>query len=934
MNRIVFFLISICIMHYIADAQENPVLPSPWEDRQKGFEIAEELRSSSRFRNLEAECVGPSVFSGRVSEIAVNAGLPSHFFVAYASGGLWYTQNNGTTFESLFDDQASMTIGAIAVNWQDSIIWVGTGEVNSSRSSYAGTGVYRSDDWGKSWQHLGLTESHHIGRIVLDNEDRNIVHIAVLGHLYSDNAERGVYSTFDGGKTWEQTLFISNKAGAVDLVRHPNNNNVLLAAIWQRERKAWNFLEGGAGSGIYESLDNGRTWSIISKDTGFPEGENVGRIGLSIAPNGDYLALVDNYERRPSEGSTNKKGKQEQLEKDDFKSMTSNDFKALENEKLEQFLRDNRFPTTYSAERVKNMVVLDSILPSDLSNYLEDANRLLFDTEVIGAEVYRRSAQDSHWVKTHDDYLDYIYYSYGYYFGQIRVNPLDSDMLYIMGVPLLKSEDGGKSWLKVNHENVHVDHHALWCNPNQMGHLINGNDGGINISYDNGDSWIKCNDPDVGQFYTVNVDYDSPYNIYGGTQDNGVWKGKHNARTDRTWQMDGDYPFDRIMGGDGMKIEIDPRNSAIVYTGYQFGNYYKLDLEKEDGDYITPKHELGDSPYRWNWQSPILLSQHNPDIFYMGANKVLRSMDGAKSFDVISSDLTQGGKKGDVAYGTLTTLSESKFGFEVLYTGSDDGKVFVTRDAGSSWNDISEGLPQYLWVSRIEASHHVKSKAYTSLNGYRWDDWTPYIYKTDDFGLTWIDISSNLPHQPVNVIKEDPEHPNILYAGLDSGLYISFDDGKSWESLQMNIPNVPIHDLVIQTEEDHLVIATHGRSFYIIDLEMIRLTQTVEGLFIHPITVQHSKRWGKKPYPYAKAPKEEYYLSIYSKSATTGTYVLQEGKKVVHESQINLKAGWNSISMPVMMNKTQEYMDAETYAVKVKTTTGLAETTLTLEGKD
>ena len=299
------------------------------------------------------------------------------------------------------------------------------------------------------------------------------------------------------------------------------------------------------------------------------------------------------------------------------------------------------------------MVRSGNVKPADLATYLEDANSMLFDTPVIGAEVYKSTDGGKTWSKTHDDYIDDLYYSYGYYFGHIYVSPANQEHIYIYGVPILKSKDGGKTFTSIDAENVHADHHALWINSKNPNHLINGNDGGVNITYDDGKTWIKNNSPSVGQFYAINVDNQTPYNVYGGLQDNGVWKGVNNAPEDRSWQQTGHYPWEMIMGGDGMQIEIDNRNPNIVYTGYQFGNYYRLNLETEHQTYIQPKHQLGESPYRFNWQTPIELSSHNQDILYLGGNKLMRSLDQGNTWEAISDDLTNGGKKGNVAYGNF-----------------------------------------------------------------------------------------------------------------------------------------------------------------------------------------------------------------------------------------------------------------------------------------
>mgnify|MGYP001241228132 FL=1 len=498
------------------------------------------------------------------------------------------------------------------------------------------------------------------------------------------------------------------------------------------------------------------------------------------------------------------------------------DFLALDDKKLNQFLKMNGFQEKYRAENVKQMIRVGTVKPEDLAKYLENANSALFDTPVIGAEVYKSIDGGKTWNKTHKGFLDDLYYSYGYYFGKIHVDPSNANKIYVYGVPILKSADGGNTFESINADNVHVDHHALWINPKMSGHLINGNDGGVNISYDDGKTWIKNNAPAVGQFYSVNVDLQKSYNVYGGLQDNGVWVGPNNYEANPGWMQEGKYPYEFLMGGDGMQVEIDNRNSDIVYTGFQFGNYYRLNRKGGAPVYIQPKHELGDSPYRFNWQTPILLSPHNQDILYLGGNKLMRSMNQGDDWTAISEDLTQGGKPGNVAYGTLTSISESPFLFGLLYTGSDDGLVYVSKDAGGSWTKISDTFPKDLWVSRVIASSHKKERVYVTLNGYRWDDFKPYVYVSDNFGATWKDISSNLPASPVNVIKEDPVNQDLLYLGTDNGAYASFNRGETWEVFSKELPNVAVHDLVIQPQAKHLVLGTHGRSLYVADISLLQ----------------------------------------------------------------------------------------------------------------
>ena len=686
------------------------------------------VKSQSVVDNIVFENIGPSVMSGRIVDVDVNEKNPNEFYVAYASGGVWYTNNNGTSFTPITDNASTLNIGDIAVDWTSETIWIGTGESNSSRSSYAGIGVLKSTDKGKNWINVGLTDSHHIGRIIINKNNPDEVLVAVIGHLYTPNKERGIFKTFDGGKSWQNVLFINENTGVIDISVAPENPNVVYAATWERERKAWNFDGDGSNSAIYKSVDAGNTWQKLTVEgSGFPTGDGVGRIGLATFNEGIVYALLDNQFRRPEE----KKKKETGLQKDDFKEMTVDAFLNLDEEPLNTFLKANNFDKKYTAKSVKKMVKKDEIKPVDVALYLEDANSLLFDTPVIGAEVYKTVNGGKTWEKTHKGFLDDVYNSYGYYFGMIAVNKSDENTIYIGGVPLLKSDDSGKTFTSIDKENVHADHHAIWVNSNLKGHVINGNDGGINITYDDGENWIKNNQPPVGQFYSVNVDNQQPYHVFGGLQDNGIWYGPSNYKASKTWESTGSYPYKSIGGGDGMQVQIDSRDNNVVYTGYQFGYYYRTNLKTNEILNIHPKHELGERPFRYNWQTPILLSPHNQDILYMGANKLLRSMDKGENFEVISNDLTSGGKKGNVSYGTLTTISESPFQFGLIYTGSDDGYVYVTTNSGGNWTRISDNLPQGLWVSRVIASQHEKNRVYVTLNGYRNDDFTSYVYVSE-----------------------------------------------------------------------------------------------------------------------------------------------------------------------------------------------------------
>ncbi|NND94034.1 MAG: glycosyl hydrolase [Flavobacteriales bacterium] len=818
--------------------------------RLKEFDKRMEMVSSSELKGIQFRSVGPTVMSGRVVDIAVDPKDPTHFFVAYASGGLWETKNNGHSFIPLFDEESVMTIGAIAVNWNDTSLWIGTGEVNSSRSSYSGVGVYYSSDKGKTWDNKGLADSQHIGSIIVHPEDGNIVYVASLGPLYSAGGQKGVFKTTTGGDTWYQTLDMG--VGAVDMVIHPTNPDILYASVWDRHRDAWNFQGNGAKSGIYKSSDGGENWTSISKEnSGFPQGDGVGRIGLTVTVEGEsthLYAIHDNQARRPKEF-----GEEEEqlsnLKKGAFKEMTKAEFLALKKSEVEEFLGSNNFPEKYSYSYIKKRIEDEELEPSALYDYLSDANTDLFDTPVIGAEVYCYDDSNGGWSKTHEGYLDDLVYSYGYYFGLIQVQPGDKDKIYIGGVPLLYSEDGGKNWKNINPENVHADHHVVWLNPDRPGHIINGNDGGINISYDNGEHYLNCNSPAVGQFYTVQVDNADPYNIYGGLQDNGVWKGPSYYEASSSWYQSGKYPYEMLMGGDGMQIEVDPRDNETIYTGYQFGHYYRI-KEGEKPLYFHPSHELGEKPLRWNWQTPIELSSHNPDILYMASNKLHRSMDRGLNWEAVSADLTRGGKEGNVPFGTLTSISESPLEFGRFIVGSDDGKVHVKTEK-SEWIDVSDkigkGLTEELWITRVIASVHEEERLYLSANGYRKDNMGQHLYVSNDFGSSWNYLGADLPSEPINVVLEDPADEDILYVGTDHGLYVSLDRGESFQALMNGLPHAPVHDIVLQERENELVVGTHGRSIYVADIDKLRqLDDIASGPYLFAIdSLNGSDRWGK-----------------------------------------------------------------------------------------
>ena len=863
----------------------------------KGLLLQNELTKSSIVKNIKFENIGPSVMSGRVSDIEVNPKNPKEFYVAYASGGLWHTNNNGNTFISIFDNANTQNIGDFDVDWNSRVIIVGTGENNSSRSSYAGIGILKSVDNGENWINIGLTDSHHIGKVKINPKNSKEIVVGVIGHLYSKNSQRGIFKTKDGGKTWIKTLYIDDNTGIIDLDIYHQDFNIQFATSWQRERSSWNFNGNGKKSAIYKSYDAGENWTLIStKESGFPVNEGTGRIGVSVFDENLIYAVVDNQSRRPKGKIVKENG----IDKNIFERMSKSEFNKLNNIDLNNFLKNNGFPEKYDAIRVKQLVETNKINPIDLKLFLEDANTVMFETPIIGAEVYRSDDGGASWVKKNSDYLGNLYNTYGYYFGRVHVSPANKDHIYIYGVPIIKSIDGGVTYESIDFPNVHADHHDLWINPQDPDHLINGNDGGVNMSYDGGKNWFKLNQPSVGQFYAINVDYSKPYNVYGGLQDNGVWMAKGNSNESLRWHQSGHNNWKSIMGGDGMQVQIDRRDSNIIYTGSQFGVYYRIDNNFNKRYYIKPKHDLGEKKLRFNWQSPILLSPHNQDILYFGSNKLHVSLNKGDLWSFKSKDLTKGLKKGNVPYGTLTAIDESIFKFGKIVVGSDDGLINLTNDGGNTWRTISKELPQNLWVSRVIFSKHNNNRIYASLNGYRLDDFKPYVYVSEDNGSSWKPLNGNLPTSSVNVVKEDPNFENLIYLGTDNGAYMSFDMGISWSPFSHGLNKVAVHDIVIQNEEKDLLLGTHGRSIYKTDLSVIynyldNIDESKDGIAFKVDDISYCVRCGSKRNSWDQYIDKKIKVMVFSKKEQQKNLSIYENGVKIYDEKIYLETGFQEI---------------------------------------
>jgi len=746
--------------------------------RMKWFDQHVEMKKNTPFKDLKWQHVGPKNVSGRCTDIAVITPKGKNYtiYVATASGGVWKTENEGTTWEPIFDQEASTSIGDVTIAPSNNdIMFIGTGEPNIFRSSMAGSGVYKSTDAGKTWKHMGLTGTHTIPRIVIHPKNPDVVYVAANGHEWTNNKERGVYKTVDGGKNWEKILYVDEETGANDLIMDPSDSNTLYASTWQRMRKKWNDPRNEPdykGSGVYKTTDGGKTWKPINE--GLPEAKFRGRIGIDLClskPNVIY-AFVDSYD----------------------------------------------FGRELTAE--------------------ERASQYGFPSSGIikGATVFRSDDKGESWTEMSGKTPDMKRYmmrhsaTYGWVFGQMRVDPNDENTIYTMGLGLNVSNDGGKTFRPLR--GMHADHHGLWIDPDNSDYIVNVNDGGIVISYDKGKTWRQfLHNLPVCQFFNIAYDMDTPFRVYGSMQDHGSYRGviDFSEGRDKIPTMD----FERAPGGEGSSHAIDPTNPNIVYSAGFYGHLNRTDLSvpgEEGTKYILPRQYENEPKLRGQWVAPFIISPHNSDTIYHGMQYLFRSRDRGDSWERISKDLTYNNKSelGDIPYQTIFSISESPLKFGLIYVGTDDGKVHVTMDSGKTWKEIMKGLPYQKWVSELVASTYDLSTVYMTQNGKRDDDFAAYVWKSTDYGKTWVDISGNIPLGPVNVIREDPVNKDILYVGTDIGVYVTTDGGKTWNILGGNLPSTFVHDLIIHPRDNIIVIATHGRGMWALDANPVNKKDKIQ----------------------------------------------------------------------------------------------------------
>ena len=754
---------------------------------RKAYEAYGSMKQASPYAKLPWQYLGPTNISGRATDIAVADKEGSRrIYAAYATSGVWKT-DDGAAWTPIFDDMPSTSIGDLAVAPSNpDILWVGTGEANIFRASMAGVGVYKSTNGGQSFTHMGLTDTQTIGRILIHPTNPDVVYVAASGHEWTDNEMRGVFKTTDGGKTWAKSLYKSPRTGAWDLVMDPTNPDVIYASTWQRIRRKWSdprVEPGYSESGVFKTTDGGKTWADAS--AGLPAPEHRGRIGIDIARSNPKVlyAFVDNYEpgRAPQENERDAYG------------------------------------------------------------------RPIQEARIKAAEVYRTDDAGASWKKVSESNQFMTNHSgtYGWVFGQIRVDPVDENTVFTLGIGLNVSTDGGKTFATfANSRSIHSDHHGLWIDPKNTQIVYSANDGGFYSSEDRGKTWKFAVDAGGAQFYNIVVDQSTPAWAYGSIQDIGSRRGKIDLSQGR--DKIPAVAFENAPGGEGSHHAVDPTNPNIVHSHGFYGNFTRTDLsipapargrrggggggerpaaqakpgEPQRVTSIRPKEE----GLRAQWMAPVVLSPHDPKTVYVGYQFVFRSADRGDTWEKISGDLTGNDPKqmlprssNEIPYQTITALEESPRVKGLIYAGTDDGRLHVTRDAGKTWTDLTGRVPTDKWYSRVVPSQHADDTVYVTQRGREDDDFAAYIYKSSDGGKTFTSIAANIPAGPVNVIREDPRNAATLYVGTDFGAFATTDGGKQWQVLGGNLPSTQVSDLVYHARDNVIVISTYGRGVWVMD---------------------------------------------------------------------------------------------------------------------
>ena len=726
------------------------------------------MNDSSPYKALQWHFVGPTNISGRCTDVEAISPRGKNYtiWVASATGGVWKSTNEGTTFEPVFEKMPTASIGDLAIDpLNPNVVWVGTGEANIFRSSNAGCGVFKTTDGGKTWINTGLENTHTVGRIRINPNNTDIVYVASAGHEWTPNRERGLFKTTDGGKTWTNILYIDDNTGINDLVLDPSDPEIIYCTSWERIRLKWNDPRTYAttkNNFIWKSVDGGKNWKKLTN--GIPAPNKAGRIGIDIAktnPNVLY-AYVDNYE------------------------------------------------IAYKAN------------PGEFDSYGRTKNDV-----IKGATIYRTDNAGETWVQVsgltpeQKTFMERHSATYGWVFGQVKVDPNDENTIYTMGLMLNKSTDGGKTFSSLR--GPHMDHHGLWIDPQNSDYLLNVQDGGLTISYDKGKTWkYPIEELPLAQFFNLGYDLSTPFRVFGSIQDHGSYYGTVDlsAGRDRIPAVG----FNEILGGEGTSHSMNKEDNNTIYASNFYGALARAKMDNYPASYkdLLPPTLPGETVLRGEWVAPTLVSTHNPATIYHGMQFLMRSKDGGDTWENISPDLSYNDPKkmGDISYQTISVFDESTLRYGLIYAGTDDGRVWRTKDSGKTWTEIRNGAVPQKFVSRIIASKHEIGTVYLSQTGKRDDDFQVYLWKSTDYGDTWKDISGNIPYGPVNTIREDPVNSNILYAGTDGAVLVSKDGGSKWDVLG-TLPFVYVHDLDVHPRDNMIIIATHGRGIWVMDANPI-----------------------------------------------------------------------------------------------------------------
>ena len=778
------------------------------------------------FDSLHFRQIGPASMSGRISDLAVFEANPAVFYVGSAHGGVWKTLNNGTTFEAQFQAQGLMSIGDVAVSQSNpDLVWVGTGEANNRQSTSWGDGVYKSVDGGRTWTNVGLRTSKHINRIVIDPRDNDVVFVAAVGSLWGPGGERGVFRTADGGKTWKQVLKVDEDTGANDLVMDPQDNKVLYASTYQRRRTACCMNGGGPGSAVWKSIDGGETWNKLTN--GLPSGP-LGRIALDV------------YRKRPNILYASVEGP-----------------------------AAGRGGAAPAAEQGPGQAA--AIAAAAAAGMAGGGRGGAVSTGVnnLATGLYRSDDGGATWRKVNNVNPRPMYFS------QVRIDPNDPEVVYLGGVGLHQSTDGGKTVRTDVASSTHDDVHAIWIDPGNSNHVLIGNDGGLAASYDMAKTWVFYPNLPVGTFYHVSYDMATPFNVCGGLQDNYNWCGPSAVRGVAGIA---NYHWTTVQGGDGFVVLQDPNDFRVVFSESQDGNMVRYDRVTGESMSIRPQAAPGEPGLRWQWDTPLTQSPHDPKVIYAPANKVFRSPDRGLSWVAISPDLTSnanrndivtmGVKNGDInisrndgilAWPTITTFAESPKRPALYYAGTDDGRLQVSRD-GKTWDDVIAkvpGLPKDIYVSRVAPSRFAEGTVYATFDGHRQNDFETYVYASTDFGQTWQSIAGNLKGEVARTITEDLKSPDVLYLGTETGLFVTLDRGRNWRRIKGNLPTVRVDEITLHSRDNAMLLATHGRSIWILDhLEPIQeyaaaqATSADAKLFTPPPTSMYRRAASDRNYEF------------------------------------------------------------------------------------